>query len=82
VPYLVFGTLVGLAACGLTGASAWLLDGGAKSVKVPLLVLPDPATAYWAGPALVALSGLLALVLAVLPGPARPPAAARRVPVG
>jgi len=86
-PYLVFGTLASLAAAGFTAASAGLLDRGAASVKVPLLVLPDPTTAYWAGPALVASSGLLALVLAALPGPAlpgpaRPPAAARRVPAG
>jgi hypothetical protein len=70
-PFLVAGTGIGLMAIWGTVVFLILMDPDSKSLKTPLVVLPDLATPYWAAQALIALSGLAALVLAVVPGPGR-----------
>jgi hypothetical protein len=70
-PFLLAGTGIGLMAAWTTVVSLILTDRGSSSLKVPLVILPDPATPYWAVQALIALSALAALLLAALPGPLR-----------
>jgi hypothetical protein len=69
VPYLLFGSVLAL-------ATTWVSVLGVP--KAPLVILPDPATTYWAAPLLIAGSGLAALVVVALPGPGRPPPTADR----
>jgi hypothetical protein len=81
-PYLFLGTLFVLGIVRMAFVIAVAASAEARSLKSPLFLLPDPAAAvYWPMQALVALSAVAALVTCVVPGRARPPAAARPVRV-
>jgi hypothetical protein len=77
-PFLLLGGWISLEATWITIVSFSILGPDAKNVKAPLVVLPDTVTTYWAGPAVIAVSGLVALGLAALPGPGREPAQPRQ----